>query len=517
MAKAHAHYQAILNERGAAILQTSLKVSSGANGFKVMDPFDWTKDKSIYQRWQLWSEKARLTLDAMEGDSEKTKISNFHHWINGEGMGHIESWKNSKTFISQSAYDELENTEDKYSSEHIESYFTLFKLLLAPKSNPLLAVEDLHFAKQGSITSGEFHSHIVKIAKRCKFPNPEADERAIRDAIFLGMNSQWARDKAINLMNEEVKELTVEFLMNQLAIEDFNAQNKILSQLNSSSSVNFVAYDHRQNKGKSNKSKQASGRNQGQNNSGAQGSSTHSQPSRKPPGMEGKCMRCGKPEHQPGQKCAAKNAKSKECHKIEHFHKVCQSRKRGRRAHLVQTAPQTEQDTHINENGVRQPNPSMVNMLKIVNHIGATKGSQEKHLKFPINVDPRGPYKHHLVVRVDTGADVNCMNEKTFKRLFPKVKIHEIQNFGNSVTDISILGQFCTYLQFRGEKHLNTFIVTNANDCPNLLSHGATFRMGVLLPNYPEENVVKGENVPNFKINTSTGTSLNVFQILQDL
>ena len=68
---------------------------------------------------------------------------------------------------------------------------------------------------------------------------------------------------------------------------------------------------------------------------------------------------------------------------------------------------------------------------------------------------------------------------------------------------------------------MNTFIVTNANDCPNLLSHGATFRMRVLLPNYLEENVVKGENVPNFKFNTSTGTttgtSSNVFQILQDL
>ena len=105
MAKAHVHYQAILNERGAATLQTSLKVSSGTNGFKVMDPFNWTKDKSIYQRWQLWSEKARLALDAVERDSEKTKISYFHHWINGEGMGHIESWKNSKTLSSQSAYD----------------------------------------------------------------------------------------------------------------------------------------------------------------------------------------------------------------------------------------------------------------------------------------------------------------------------------------------------------------------------------------------------------------------------
>ena len=417
---------------------------------------------------------------------------------------HFKSWKNSKTLISQSAYDELESTEGKHSSEHIESYFTLFELLLAPKSNPLLAVGELHFTKQGSMTSGEFHSHIVKIAKRCKFPNPEAEERAIRDAIFLGMNSQQARNKTINFMNEEAKELTVEFLMNQLAIEDCYAQHKILSQPNSSSSMNFAAYDHKQNKGKSNKSKCNSGKNVGQNNSGAQGSSNHSQSSRKPPGIEGKCMRRGKPEHQPGQKCTAKDAKCKECHKIGHFHMVWQSKKRGRRAHLVQTAPpQTEQDTHINENGVRQPNPPMVNTLKIVNHIEATKGSQEKHLKFPIAVDPRGPYKHHLVVRVDTGSDVNCMNEKTFKRLFPKVKIsvcpHKIQNFGNSVTDISILGQFHTYLQFRGDGYLNTFIVTNANDCPNLLSHGATFRMGVLLPNCPEENVVKGENVPNLR------------------
>ena len=95
---------------------------------------------------------------------------------------------------------------------------------------------------------------------------------------------------------------------------------------------------------------------------------------------------------------------------------------------------------------------------------------------------------------------------------------HEIQNFRNSIADISILGQFRTYLEFRGEKYLNTFIATNANDCLNLLSYGATFRMGVLLPNYPEENIVKGENVPNFKVNTGTseGTS-NVFQILQNL
>ena len=123
----------------------------------------------------------------------------------------------------------------------------------APKSNPLLAVEELHFAKQGSMDSGEFHAHVVKIVKSCKFPCAKAEEGAIRDTIFLGMNSTQARDKAINLMNEEGKELTVEFLIQQLEIEDCNGHHKSLSQLDSNMSINFAAYDQRQNKGKSNK------------------------------------------------------------------------------------------------------------------------------------------------------------------------------------------------------------------------------------------------------------------------
>ena len=50
MAKAHMHYQALLNERSTAVKPTSLKMTSSALGFKVMDPFNCTKDKTIYQR-----------------------------------------------------------------------------------------------------------------------------------------------------------------------------------------------------------------------------------------------------------------------------------------------------------------------------------------------------------------------------------------------------------------------------------------------------------------------------------
>ena len=66
-----ATFTAILNQNSTANETTSLKVTSGAAGIKAMPPFDRTKDKVFYQRWQLWSEKARHSLDSMEGDSVK--------------------------------------------------------------------------------------------------------------------------------------------------------------------------------------------------------------------------------------------------------------------------------------------------------------------------------------------------------------------------------------------------------------------------------------------------------------
>ena len=131
-------------------------------------------------------QKARHAVDVMEGDSVKAKISYFHHWIDTEGMADIESWKNNKLLLKQEDFDKLDanQKEGKYSLGNIESYFTLFESLLAPKSNSLLAVEELHFVKQGSMNYGDKHSEKMQI------PNEVAEERANRYALFLGMNNK---------------------------------------------------------------------------------------------------------------------------------------------------------------------------------------------------------------------------------------------------------------------------------------------------------------------------------------
>ena len=134
MEKTHAQYEELLKASRAQNFPSTLKVTSSSEGFRVMDPFDWTMDKNIYQRWQLWSHKARLALDAMEGDNEKTKISYLHHWLDGKGISKIKGWKNSKILISQEDYDALEERDrkGKYSLDKIESYFTLCENILTP-------------------------------------------------------------------------------------------------------------------------------------------------------------------------------------------------------------------------------------------------------------------------------------------------------------------------------------------------------------------------------------------------
>ena len=135
-------------------------------------------------------------LNAMEGDTEKTKISYLHHWLNGEGISKIEGWKNSKILISQEEYDKLDKTPiGKYSLDKIESYFSLCELVLTPRSNPLLAVEDLYLTKQGSMTSGEFHSHILKIVKRCQFPCQASRGESCQGCNFYGYEQSMSKEQ----------------------------------------------------------------------------------------------------------------------------------------------------------------------------------------------------------------------------------------------------------------------------------------------------------------------------------
>ena len=131
-----------------------------------------------------------------------------------------------------------------------------------------------------------------------------------------------------------------------------------------------------------------------------------------------------------------------------------------------------------------------------------------KHLiKFPIALDYstlRGRNKMEystgstghsncstMLLKADTGADVNLMNRKTFNQLFGEAKVLQLtpirmENYGN--TAVKVLGMFHVFLRWKDKVYKQLFYVTDCDRSPNLLSRDAWYTLGVLKPCFNVEN-----------------------------
>ena len=65
-------------------------------------------------------------------------------------------------------------------------------------------------------------------------------------------------------------------------------------------------------------------------------------------------------------------------------------------------------------------------MIKLVNTLRKQADGVQtclpENLKLNVSLDPQKTFNDQIIVKVDTGADVNCINEKTFYSPFPEVK-----------------------------------------------------------------------------------------------
>ena len=86
-----------------------------------------------------------------------------------------------------------------------------------------------------------------------------------------------------------------------------------------------------------------------------------------------------------------------------------------------------------------------------------------------------------VLLKADTGADINLMNRKTFNQLFGEAKEVlkptpiKMENYGN--TAVKVLGMFHAFLRWKDKVYKQLFYVT---DPPNLLSRDACYILSVL-------------------------------------
>ena len=124
-----------------------------------------------------------------------------------------------------------------------------------------------------------------------------------------------------------------------------------------------------------------------------------------------------------------------------------------------------------------------------------------KHLiRFPIAIEPmslrrKGTYMDSslstpsVLLKADTGADVNLINWKTFNQLFDSKVLKptpiRMENYGNST--VKVLGMFHAFLRWKERVYKQLFYVTDCDRSPNLLSRDACYTLGVLKPCYTVE------------------------------
>ena len=105
-----------------------------------------------------------------------------------------------------------------------------------------------------------------------------------------------------------------------------------------------------------------------------------------------------------------------------------------------------------------------------------------------------------VLLKANTGVDVNLLNSTTFDRIIGNRSIllsstYKIEAYGNSTVDI--LGRFFTFLRWKGRIYRQLFYVTTANASPNLLSRDGCYTRRVLKPCYSVEtlNTLKSSSI----------------------
>ena len=197
-----------------------------------------------------------------------------------------------------------------------------------------------------------------------------------------------------------------------------------LDRMQDTVKVNYVQYG-KSTKNKKGKKPTQSGAS-GDNHRGARGHGTNSKPGgkgKKLPFPQDTCYRCGKGKHQKTQDCKALDAVCRGCGKKGHFEKVCLKAKHSTHSLKVPQASTTSawagasKPLYFGDDG----QPIFAHMVSVLH--------TNKHLiKFPIALDYttlRGRNKvenstdstippQTVLLKADTGADVNLMNRQTF-------------------------------------------------------------------------------------------------------
>ena len=269
----------------------------------------------------------------------------------------------------------------------------------------------------------DFHTRATRLVTQAGYTG-DAKDRVLRDTIISGITSEKIRAKIV----KEGHEVTLNWVMEIARLEVSTQQH--LDRMQETAKVNYVQYGKSTKHKKSKKSTQSGV--SGGNYKGDRGHGTSSKPGgkgKKLPFPQDTCYRCDKGRPQKTQDCKALDTVCRGCGKKGHFEKVCLKTRCSTHSLeiLEASSNSTGEPLYFNDDG----QPVFTHMVSVLH--------SNKHLiKFPIALDykelkigSRNKMENStdstgcskpltILLKADTGADVNLMNNVTFDSLFDR-------------------------------------------------------------------------------------------------
>ena len=321
----------------------------------------------------------------------------------------------------------------------------------------------------------------------------DAKDRVLRDTIISGLASDKIRAKIV----KEGHGVNLNRVMEIARLEVSTQQH--LERMQETAKVNYVQYG-KSTKSKKGKKPQSSAGASGQGAGSHRGSRPSGKFNKRPPLPPDTCYRCGKGRHQKVQDCKAVDATCRGCGKKGYYEKVCLKGKCSAHSLGIPQANSAGASEPLYFNDEGQP---VYTYMVSVPHANVNK-----HLiKFPVALEPTTLKGNNVdspqstvLLKADTGADINLINRKTFNQLFGgakevlKLTPIKMENYGN--TAVKVLGMFHAFLRWKDKVYRQLFYVTDCDRSPNLLSRDACYILGVLKPCYTVENTSKNNSSP---------------------
>ena len=241
----------------------------------------------------------------LNGVTEAVKCNYIIYWSSDHGMDLVDKW----------------TTEGKINDgnkETVKTYWDRFDEYVHPQTNKLIAVVELKWLFQGTMSLEDLHTKAMRLVTQAGYEGDVKDQ-VLRDTIISGIASEKIRAKIV----KEGLKVTLNHVM-EIARLEVSTQHH-LDRMQETAKVNYVQYGKstKHKKGKKSTQSGASGGNHKGNHRGHGTSSKPSGKCKKLPFPQDTCYRCGKNRHQKTQDCKALDTVCRGCGKKGHFEKVC--------------------------------------------------------------------------------------------------------------------------------------------------------------------------------------------------